>query len=159
MHIFYLTLSCIFLFIGFIGIFIPGLPGIPFAFLGYVFIGLATHFHNISISVYIILGVLTFLSVIGDYFSSIFTVKLGGGSKWGIFGAIVGTFIGILSGNIMLLLVSPLFLAFLFEFFASGNAEKSVKVGIFAMGGFFVSILFKLVIYFLMSVIFFLFRG
>ncbi len=158
MHILYLTLSCIFLVAGFIGIFIPGLPGIPFAFLGYVFIGLATHFHNIPISVYIILGILTFLSLIGDYFGSVLTVKWGGGSKWGIFGAVLGTFLGILSGNIILLFISPLFFAFLFEFFASGNAGKSVKVGFFATGGFFASILFKLVIYFLMPVIFFLFH-
>jgi len=154
MHILYLILAGVFLLLGFIGIFVPGLPGIPLAFIGYIFIGLAGHFHNIPISVYIILGILTFLSVIVDYFSSVFTVKLAGGSKWGIFGAIIGTIIGLFSGNIALLLIFPLAFAFLFEFFATGEAEKSIKVGLFAMLGFFASILFKLIIYFLMPVIF-----
>jgi len=39
--------------------------------------------------------------------------------------------------------------------FPSGNVKKSAKVGVFAMGGFFASIAFKIIIYFLMPVIFY----
>jgi len=156
MNILYIILSVIFIILGFIGIFIPGLPGIPFAFIGYIFIGMAMHFHHIPLSVYIIMGILAFFTIIGDYLGSVLTVKWGGGSKWGIIGAVIGTIIGIFSGHIVFLIILPLLLAFLFEFLAGGSIKKSVKVGLFAMGGFFASIAFKIIIYFLLPVIFLL---
>ena len=156
MEILYIILTVIFLFLGLIGIFLPVLPGIPLAFLGYVFLGLATHFHHAPVSVYIILGILTLLAILSDYLSSVLTVKWAGGSKWAITGAVFGVIAGLFTGNISFMILFPLLFAFLFEFIASGNIEKSMRSGISAMLGFFLSVLFRIFIYFLMPLVFIL---
>lgn len=125
--IYTLKVACVWLFIvgGFIGTFVPVLPGTVFIFLGcvahYFFFGMEDS--AIGWPGLVAIGVLLILSIIVDWAGGAVGAKYFGASRWGIVGALVGGVVGIFF-PFPGLIVGPLIGAFAFEMLF---AKKKLK--------------------------------
>ncbi|MCF6311461.1 MAG: DUF456 domain-containing protein [Verrucomicrobiales bacterium] len=117
------------IFGGFIGTFLPILPGSLFILLGavahYFLFGQSES--GLTWVSFVILTVLFAASILVDWVSGAIGAKWFGASKWGIGGAILGGIIGIFFGFIGLV-IGPLLGAFLFEMiFAKKELNSATK--------------------------------
>lgn len=90
--------------VGLVGIVIPFLPGIGLVFAGVLVYGLATSFAEISVTTVVILGVITVVAWLSNYYGSAIGVKTAGGSRASMIGTVVGGLLGVWAGPIGLLL-------------------------------------------------------
>lgn len=116
-NIIYLIVAFVLMLPGIIGAVLPVLPGIPYMFLIALIFGFVDHFQHLGWLGLLILGLITIISLIIDYFAGILGARYGGASKWtwlwglgglilGLiilppFGGIPGLFIGIFVGEIL----------------------------------------------------------
>ncbi|MDF1659811.1 MAG: DUF456 domain-containing protein [Verrucomicrobiales bacterium] len=111
--------------IGFLGTFLPVLPGTTLIFAGCV-----THYFSMGMEAsglawqgLVLITVLYVLSLILDWFSGAIGAKWFGSSKWGIIGAIVGAIVGIFF-SLPGLIIGPIVGVFVFEL---AFAKKQVR--------------------------------
>ena len=93
MYYFILLVAILFLALGLIGSFIPGLPGPPLSYLGLLmveFIG-----ENQDWNAVIWIGVVVVVVTVLDYYLQIYGVKKSGGGKYAIRGSVIGMLLGI----------------------------------------------------------------
>lgn len=135
MDIFLAVLAGVLLLLGFIGTFLPVLPGPVLAWAGL----LAAHFSSYSeIKIWILVaaGILTaFVSIMDNIFPSMLTKK-SGGSKAGVLGSTIGLFAGFFLGTLFVIL-GPFLGAFIGEMIHdSSDAKKAFKAAWGAFKGF-----------------------
>ncbi|MDY2843361.1 MAG: DUF456 domain-containing protein [Treponema sp.] len=135
MDIFLAVLAGVLLLLGFIGTFLPVLPGPVLAWAGL----LAAHFSSYSeIKIWILVaaGILTaFVSIMDNIFPSMLTKK-SGGSKAGVLGSTIGLFAGFFLGPLFVIL-GPFLGAFIGEMIHdSSDAKKAFKAAWGAFKGF-----------------------
>ncbi len=135
MDIFLAVLAGVLLLLGFIGTFLPVLPGPILAWAGL----LAAHFSSYSeIKIWILVaaGILTALvSIMDNIFPSMLTKK-SGGSKAGVLGSTIGLFAGFFLGPLFVIL-GPFLGAFIGEMIHdSSDAKKAFKAAWGAFKGF-----------------------
>ena len=125
----------ILLLVGFIGTFVPVLPGAPLAWAGL----LAAHFsdfNDISIACLIITGVIAVIVSIVDNFFPVTMTKKFGGSKYATTGATIGLIIGFFTGPWGIIL-GPFFGALVGEWInKEGRGEGVFKAAFGAFMGF-----------------------
>jgi len=125
--IYTLKVSCVWLFIvgGFVGTFLPIVPGTVFIFLGclahYVFFGYEES--AISWMGLVAIALLLILSLVVDWAGGAVGAKYYGASRWGIVGALTGGMVGIFF-PFPGLIIGPLIGAFAFEM---AFAKKKIK--------------------------------
>jgi hypothetical protein len=153
MKIFISIVTILLIASGFIGIIIPGLPASPLIFLGAIIYGFGFGFERIGATIYIILGILTAVSLTIDYLGSVLGAKKLGASKFGIIGAILGLFIGFIIGSIWGLLIGPFVGAFLGELIRRKRPKESLKAGLGATLGFMGGFLLRFPICFVMIIL------
>ena len=143
-----LTLSIIALILGIIGlagVFITGLPGTIFSYAGLV----CVYFNsNSTISTFqlIICGILSVAVLVLDYILPGYFSKLFGGTKYGIWGATIGTFIGLFYGFWGIIL-GPFIGAVVGELIGNKMTFwQTIKVGFGSMLAFFATTGIKLII-------------
>jgi len=119
------TLVIVLIVGGFLGTFIPVIPGTTL-----VFAGILAHYFTMGMEEshltwpsLIVIAILYILSIVLDWLGGALGAKWFGSSKWGIVGAIVGAIVGMFFG-IIGLIVGPLLGVFIFEMFV---AKKKVK--------------------------------
>ena len=88
------TLVVVLDIIGYIGSFVPAIPGTPLCLLSLGITYLCFP-QNVSLTLLITMAVLCLLTIIMDYFAPTIVTKLGGGSKYAIVGSTLGSFIGL----------------------------------------------------------------
>lgn len=142
--------------IGFIGTFLPAIPGTGLIFVTALVYGIITKFSDITVSVIIILGILTAISMFLQYTASIITTKKVGASKYGLIGAIVGGIVGFMSLNIIGLLLGQFAGAVLGELLRKTEFKKSFKVGLATFIGYILGVVAESTIAITMIVIFIL---
>lgn len=130
-----IVLGVLLILIGIAGTIIPALPGVPVVYLGMVLVAWGDDFSHIGWPTLTILGVLTVIAVVVDLIASILGAKRVGASGWALFGAAVGTVVGLFFGIIGLLL-GPFVGAVLGELIAGSNLQRSTVVGVGAWIGF-----------------------
>ncbi len=115
----------ILLALGFLGTFLPVLPGTTLILAGsllfYFTMGMETS--GLAWQGLVFIGILYGLSIALDWVSGALGAKWFGSSKWGIIGAILGGIVGIFFG-LPGLIVGPIAGVFIFEIFV---AKKEVK--------------------------------
>lgn len=113
------------LVIGFLGTFLPVLPGTTLilagSFLFYFTMGMESS--GLAWQGLVFIGLLYGLSILLDWVSGALGAKWFGSSKWGIVGAILGGIVGLFFG-LPGLIVGPIAGVFIFEIFV---AKKEVK--------------------------------
>ncbi len=153
MDIFLLILGLILMLTGFVGCFVPVLPGPPLSYGGLLLLQ-ATRFGDFSTNFLVTIGILTAVVTIIDYFVPIWGTKKFGGSKSGVTGATVGIIIGLFMGPVGIIL-GPFLGAIVGEMIAGRNSSEALKSGIGSLIGFLVGTGLKLALTFVMIFYFF----
>ena len=80
---------------GFVGCILPILPGPPLSFVALLILSFAKDWEPFSVIFFVIMGGLTVLITILDYLVPAVGAKKYGASKFGIWGSLIGLFVGI----------------------------------------------------------------
>lgn len=119
------TVVVVMLVVGFLGTFLPVLPGTTLIFAGALlfYFTMGMEASGLAWQGLVFIGVLFALSIALDWLSGALGAKWFGSSKWGIVGAILGGIVGLFFG-LPGLIVGPIAGVFVFEIFV---AKKEVK--------------------------------
>ncbi len=138
---------------GVAGCFLPMIPGPPIAYVGM----LCLHFTDavqFSTTALLVWSALVILSVVLDYVIPSVGAKYFGGSKWGTWGCVVGTVLGlfVMPWGIIL---GPFVGAFIGELIGARGTVAAIKSGLGSLIGFILGTFMKLVlcIYFIYEAI------
>lgn len=100
----YYLIATALIVIGVLGTVLPALPGLPLVFGGMLVAAWADGFTNVPVWVLVLLGVLTALSLVIDFWATALGAKRVGASRKAVIGAMMGTLGGLFLGPIGLLL-------------------------------------------------------
>ena len=138
---------------GFIGVIAPVLPGAPLVLAGLIVAAWAENFQYVGVFTLVFLGVLTALTFVIDAVTSALGVKRVGASKYAVWGAVLGTTIGVFFG-IPGILLGPFVGAVAGELIVTRDAKQVGRAGVAAWIGFIVGTIGKLALMFTMVGIF-----
>jgi len=139
--------------IGVAGTILPALPGVTLVFAGILLAAWIDDFARIPVWLVVILGVLTAIAWVIDYFAAAAGAKKAGASKLAIVGAMIGTVAGVFTG-LWGLLFMPLVGAAVGEFVAQRDLRRAGTVGVATWLGLLVGTAMKVAIVFAMIGIF-----
>ncbi len=147
------SLAAICVIAGFIGVIAPVLPGAPLVFAGLILAAWAESFQYVGVWTLVIIAVLMGLTYVVDAIASALGVKRVGASKQAMWGAVIGTAVGVFFG-IPGILLGPFVGAVVGELLARRDVMQAGKAGVAAWIGFIVGTLGKLAIMFAMVGVF-----
>ena len=139
--------------IGIAGTVLPALPGAILVFGGIALAAWIDDFTRIPGWLLAVLGVMTLIAWAVDYFAAAAGAKRAGASKLALFGALLGTFAGIVTG-IWGLIFMPLLGAAIGEYIAQRDLRRAGKVGLSTWLGLLVGTAAKVAIVFAMVGVF-----
>ncbi|MET0988615.1 MAG: DUF456 family protein [Steroidobacteraceae bacterium] len=146
-------LGILLILVGFLGIFLPALPGVPLMYAGMVLAAWGDDFQRIGWLSLTVLGVLTAISVIVDFAASAMGAQRVGASRRAIWGAFVGAVIGVFFG-LPGLVFGPFIGAVVGELSVHGRMTDAGRVGIGTWLGLLFGTLVKIAIAFSMLGVF-----
>lgn len=154
----YYALAALLVLVGVLGTILPALPGLPLVFGGMLLAAWADGFERIGVTTVAILGALTALSLLIDFWATAVGAKRVGASRMAVAGAVLGTFAGIFFGPVGLF-VGPFAGALLGELWAGRGVDRrrighATKVGFGTWLGIVFGIALKLMLAFAMIGIF-----
>ena len=149
-----IVVASLLLLVGLIGCIIPGLPGTPLAWGGLLCAYFCRASH-ISLTTVIVCAVVCLAAeIINNFVPSVFTKKAGG-SKLGSWGATIGVFAGLLTGNPIGILLGPFVGALIGELMHdNSNFKKALKAACFSFLGFITGTGLRLIVSAIFVVIF-----
>lgn len=154
MEIILSIIALLIMVIGFIGTFLPAIPGTGLIFVTALLYGIITKFSEITGNVIIILGILTAISLSMQFAASLITTKKVGASKYGLIGAVLGGLIGFLTLNIIGLLLGQFVGAIVGELLKKTDAKKSLKIGLATFLGYILGVVMESTVALIMIVVF-----
>jgi len=143
MDIFWIVLGGILIGVGIIGCFVPILPGPPLAFIG-LWIQQIKSQQPFSTKFLWLWAGITLLVTAMDYWVPVYSTKKFGGSKYGIWGCMIGLFLGLWMGPFGIIM-GPFLGAFIGEILANQNSGNAFQAAIGSFIGFLFSTLLKLI--------------
>lgn len=154
----YYAIAVLLVLVGLAGTILPALPGLPLVFAGMLLAAWAGGFEQIPVWVVVLLGVLTALSLLVDFWATAIGAKRVGASRKAVVGAVVGTFAGLFFG-ILGLFLGPFVGALLGELWAGRGVDgqrlgQATRVGFGTWLGIVFGIALKLMLAFAMIGIF-----
>jgi uncharacterized protein len=138
-------LAIVLILFGLVGAVLPNLPGIPMIFGGIWLAAAADNYQHLSTTWLIILGVLAAFGIAVDFIAASLGAKRVGASSAAIWGASIGTVVGLFFG-IPGLILGPFLGALVGELFSSRSVLRSAHVGISTWLGLLFGALVKLVL-------------
>jgi uncharacterized protein YqgC (DUF456 family) len=142
MDLLWIILSILFLLTGIVGCIIPLLPGPPLAYIGLLLIQLKSDPPFSFEFMLIWAGIVVVISVL-DYLIPVYGTKKFGGTKYGMWGCMIGLLAGIWLGPWGIIL-GPFFGALIGEMLGN-NQSGAIKAAFGSFVGFIFSTLIKLV--------------
>lgn len=149
-----LVVAIVLMLVGVAGTVIPLLPGIPIIFVAIAAYGWYEGFQVINAQYLVILAGLTVLSIFVDYLSSTMGASYFGSSKYGVWGAFLGTLIGLFVFPPLGIFIGPWLGAALGEYAAKKDWSQAFKAGIGTVIGLFSGIVVNLILALVMFVSF-----
>ncbi len=134
---------------GLAGAVLPALPGIPMIFGGIWLVAAVDDYRHIGLWWLLIIGALGGIGVIVDFIASALGARRVGASRLALWGASLGTLIGMFFG-VPGLLLGPFVGALLGELVSGNSVLRSAHVGVGTWLGLLFGTLLKLVISFVM---------
>ena len=128
MQTLYYAIAAVLVAIGIAGTILPALPGLPLVFAGMLLGAWAGGFEYVGVPMLVLLGVLTALSLVVDFWATALGAKRVGASGKAVAGAVVGTFVGIFFGPVGLL-AGPFVGALAGELLHGRNVGQATRVG------------------------------
>ncbi|MCL2294503.1 MAG: DUF456 domain-containing protein [Spirochaetes bacterium] len=129
-----ITVAGIFVLAGIVGCIIPGLPGPPLSYAGIIVFHF-TRWGGLSASLLIWLGVFTVAVTVMDFLLPMLVTKKFGGSKWGVWGSIIGLIAGLFFAPIGII-AGPFLGAFIGEMISNNDASKALRSALGSFMGF-----------------------
>ena len=124
MDLFFLIAGALLLILGFLGTFIPVLPGAPLAWLG-LLLSYFSKYTNSSIAILVITAIIAIAVSVLDNIFPVLLTKKSGGSKAGTIGSTIGLVIGLFTGPWGIIL-GPFIGAFVGEMIHDASDMKHV---------------------------------
>lgn len=142
------VIAGILVLVGLAGIILPALPGLPLVFAGMLLAAWTDGFERVEWWWLVILGALTALSLLVDFWATAAGAKRVGASRKAVVGAVVGTVVGLFFGPIGLF-AGPFVGALLGELWhgrsvRASNVGQATKVGFGTWMGIVFGIVLKL---------------
>lgn len=137
-----MIISIILMLLGLLGCILPALPGPPVSYIGFLLL----HFTDkvqFSTTQILVLLLLVVIAQIIDYFIPILGSKYSGGTKWGSWGAFIGSIVGLLFLPWGLIL-GPFFGAVVGELIGDADMKSALRSGTGALLGFLFGTILKL---------------
>ncbi len=131
-------------FIGFVGCLIPVLPGPTLNLAAILLAHFGLQRQPFTIKQLLVFSGLTLLILIMDNFFPVFTAKVYGSSKKGLFLATLGLFLGLFFFPPFGMIIGAFLGAFLGELLSKKTNRQAIKSGIATLVGFCVGLAFKL---------------
>ena len=144
MDILLITLAGILLIVGFIGCVLPVLPGTPLCYIGIILLHLSSRV-EFSMSFLIFWGIVVIAIQVLDYLIPVWGTKKSGGSKWGVWGSMIGMIAGLFFGPLGIIL-GPFVGAVVGELLAGKNSTEAIRAGFGSFVGFLLGTVSKLII-------------
>ena len=139
-----IILGAVCMLTGLIGCIIPMLPGLPVAYVGLLLLHATDKVQYTTTQLLVWLLIVGVLSVL-DYFTPMLGSKYGGGSKWGSWGCIIGTLVGLLFlpwG----IIIGPFLGAVIGELLGDREFHQAIRSGIGSLIGFLFGTVLKLIV-------------
>ncbi len=131
----------ILMLVGVAGAILPVLPGAPLAF-GSLLLAKTLNFSELSWWIIGLFGILTIVGIILDYTVPIATTKKMGGSKYGIWGLVIGFIIGIIFSpfGFVSIIIAPFLGALIGELmYDQNNHKRAFKAATGSVLGYFLT--------------------
>jgi len=125
----YFVLSAVLILVGIIGTVVPALPGVPLVFAGMLLAAWADHFQHVGTITLVVLGVLCLLALVIDFVAGLLGAKRVGASPHAIWGAMLGTIVGLFFG-VPGLVFGPFLGAVAGELLVGSRLERAAHVGV-----------------------------
>jgi len=150
-------LAAVLIALGFAGLILPAIPGIPLVFAGLVLLAWAEGFAYVGWVTLTLLGALALLSYGVDFLAAAFGAKKFGASPRAMAGAALGALVGLFFG-LPGILLGPFVGAVIGEFSGQASVRTSMKAGVGATLGLLFGALLKIALAFTMMGVFVLDR-
>jgi uncharacterized protein YqgC (DUF456 family) len=147
------ALAALLVVVGLAGVVLPALPGLPLVFVGMLIAAWAGDFVHVGVPTLVVLGLLTLLSFVVDFWATAHGAKRVGASRKAMAGAVIGTFAGLFFAPVGLF-VGPFVGALVGELLHSRELGTAAKVGFGTWLGLVLAIVLKLGLAFAMLGIF-----
>ena len=150
------VIAVIMMLIGFAGVVLPFIPGVPLAWLGLFIYAWGTGFEQVSVVWIVIFGILTAFTFVLDFIGPAVGASSGNtkGSKWAVIGSIGGAVLGVLILGPIGILLGPLLGAFIGEYLVERNYKEALMKSYGAFMGFISAMVIKIVVVIAMGVYF-----
>ena len=142
MDIFLIILSVLFMVVGLLGCILPALPGPPLSYVGFLLLHFTDKVQFSTTQIWVLLALVVIAQVI-DYFIPVLGSKYSGGTKWGSWGAFIGSVVGLFFLPWGLLL-GPFLGAVVGELLGDADMKSALKSGTGALLGFILGTVLKL---------------
>lgn len=146
-------LAVLLIVVGFAGLVLPMLPGIPLVFAGLVLLAWAENFAYVGWLTLALLGLLALLSYGVDFLATAFGAKRFGASPRAIWGAALGALVGLFFG-LPGIVLGPFAGAVIAEFSKRATVGAATRSGIGAVAGLVFGALLKIALAFTMVGVF-----
>ena len=146
-------LAALLVIVGLLGVVLPALPGLPLVFAGMLVAAWAGGFEEIGVFTLVVLGLLTLVSFLVDFWATAHGAKRVGASRKALVGAVLGTFAGLFFAPIGLF-IGPFVGALIGELLHGRELGAAARVGFGTWLGIVLAIVLKLGLAFAMLGIF-----
>src|SRR5512139_1255676 len=150
-------LAALLIMVGFAGLILPAVPGIPLVFAGLVLVAWAENFAYVGWLTLTVLGVLALLSYGVDFLAAALGAKKFGASPRAVTGAALGAVAGLFFG-LPGIVLGPFFGAVVGELGSRASARAATRAGVGATLGLLFGALLKIALAFTMLGVFVLDR-
>ncbi len=148
------AIAALLVLVGLVGVVLPALPGLPLVFAGMLVAAWAGGFQEIGWVTLVVLGLMTAVSFVIDFWATAHGAKRVGASKQAIWGAVLGTFAGLFVMPPLGLFVGPFVGALIGELIHGREIRQAAKVGFGTWLGIVLGIVLKLGLAFAMLGVF-----
>lgn len=156
MAVFALVLAVILFLLGLAGTVLPVMPGVTLIYGGMVLYGVLTGFTTLDKNFFILQGLAVLLVFAIDYLATAIGSRRFGGSKYAVWGAIIGIIIGLLTLGPFGIIIGPFVGAVTAELAIGKQPNKAVRTGFGTIIGLLGGTVLKLSIEVLMIIWFFM---
>lgn len=145
-NIILLVISSLLMLVGFLGIVLPFIPGVPLVWLGIFIYAIFTGFESISILAVIIFFILMAFTLVLDFAAPLLGLKKFKASGWSMVGSLLGFIIGVIFFNIWGAILGPIIGAFTLEILTQRDLRKGSRAALGTLIGSILGVAIKLAI-------------
>lgn len=155
MQVLAMILALIFFIVGLAGSILPIIPGAILMWVGMLIYGLMTDFATLGLAFFIGQALAVALAYIIDYLSGAYGAKRYGGSRYAIYGSIIGAIVGLILMGPAGIIFGPFLGAIIGELINQKPLETAFKTGVGTLIGLLSGTVIKLAIQIIMIIWFF----